>query len=80
MDQRPSGIWKLITGDEKQYCDTGPFFPNRSTDFESQLIVRNCANGCLFNLLFDPREVPKRKGVPLSFESKLSFLKASSTF
>ena len=33
------GLWKLIQGDESQYVDTGPHYPNSSTNFNSQVVV-----------------------------------------
>ena len=42
------GLWKLITGDEKQYVTTGPHYPNSTTNFNSQdpQWTGHCANGC----------------------------------
>ena len=53
-----SHLWKLITGDEKQYVGTGAEYPNASTNFESQdpRYVRHCGDGCLFDLRADPLE------------------------
>lgn len=59
VDEGEDGLWKIITGDEKQYAWTGPHYPNSSTDFNSQdtSYTKHCgATGCLFNLLEDPSE------------------------
>lgn len=59
VDEGDDGLWKLITGDEKQYVWTGPHYPNSSTDFNSQdpVYTKHCGNtGCLFNLEADPFE------------------------
>lgn len=37
VDEGEDGLWKLLTGDEKQYVWTGPHYPNSSTDFDSQV-------------------------------------------
>jgi hypothetical protein len=54
----PDGLWKLLTGSESQYYQTGPAFPNASTttDSQNQMYTKECANGCLFNLRTDPTE------------------------
>jgi hypothetical protein len=31
------GLWKLLTGDESQYVDVGPYYPNSTTNFDSQV-------------------------------------------
>jgi hypothetical protein len=52
-------LWKLMTGDEKQYVQTGPAYPNSTTgDFNSQDAqwTRSCGDGCLFELYADPAE------------------------
>jgi len=52
------GLWKLIIGDEAQYVGTGEFYPNSTTNFNSQdpEYIRHCGNGCLFELNKDPLE------------------------
>lgn len=58
VDEGANGLWKLMTGDEKQYVGTGPHYPNSTTDFDSQdpIFIKHCGNGCLFNLNEDPLE------------------------
>ena len=56
VDFGTKGLFKLMTGDEKQNVTTGPAFPNSTTNFESQDVVAHCGNGCLFELRSDPFE------------------------
>jgi hypothetical protein len=58
ISDEPSGMFKLMTGDEAQYYDTGPHFPNATTNSNSQdpKYTRACGNGCLYELRSDPFE------------------------
>ena len=57
LDDGKGHLWKLMTGDERQYIQTGPHYPNSTTgDFNSQddKWVRHCGDACLYELYSDP--------------------------
>jgi len=59
LDDGKGHLWKLMTGDERQYIQTGPHYPNSTTgDFNSQddKWVRHCGDACLYELYSDPAE------------------------
>lgn len=49
IDEGKGGLWKLLLGDEQQYSWTGPHYPNKTTNFDSQdpIYTKHCGNGCL---------------------------------
>lgn len=57
VDEGAGGLWKLVTGAEEQYSQTGPTYPNASTtvDTRAPQFTRDCNRGCLFNLLIGER-------------------------
>ena len=57
FDDGTGSLWKLMTGNNSQYVQTGPDLPNATTgDLNSQdpQWTRSCGDGCLYELYSDP--------------------------
>ena len=63
-DLATPGSWKILIGPIQQDCWTSPVYPNRSTDIgcDCSVNVRDCKDGCLFEIRSDPLEY---EGAPL---------------
>lgn len=56
VDEGTRGLWKLLTGDERQAVQTGPTYPNASSAVDTNEWVAHCGTGCLYELRADPLE------------------------